>query len=499
MRVEGMILYGHSIEKNPEANTIVLTGEPEIVNGTDRLTADRITIQETEKLVTAEGSVVIRRPSGTIFATRATYNYADRTGTATEGNTIFGNYKVAAQEIRLLPGPAYRALRAKLTTCFEEKPHYQVYMREVDLVPNDHLTGRHVGIDLAGYRLATIPKYTKSLKQGEPGEEKESLYPSFGYGNRQGFYLSRDFALRRSKPFWLDAYLQLNTFHEPTFGIRSATPGKLQWVGSLFYRDIAENQRIPLLQVSRLPEVGVVWSPRRGVPRPGQFLAHQIPNVRAPRALEFISPDWFVSAQATAGYFRQHHGDDVRGGKTESKNGARAALQAQAVKPVMKLGPVTLNDVRFMARGSVYDTGDRFGLIGTGIGKRYKLGRWELKLRRFDQWTAGRTPFMFDDVELRQEWRPQVEYRSREFSFSYAARLRNGGGLYDQIISVSKLFHCIEPRLTYRVRRNLLMVEVRLPGLSEFGRGRPAESQSIEGDDDTSVEPSMALLGPLRR
>ena len=480
--MEGLILYARDIEERPAENLIVLTGEPEAVAGTDRLTAERITIEQTTQVITAEGNVVIRRPTGTIYATKAVYDYGAGTGTATSGNTIFGNYRIQAEEIRLLPGPAYHALRAKLTTCFEEKPHYEIYTRELELYPGDKLIAHHIGIDLLNRRLITIPRYTKSLKEGTGEEEEKSLYPSFGYASRLGFYASKDFSLRRSSPAWVDGYVQINTFHEPTIGVQAATPGRLQWVGALFYRDIAENQRVPLLQVTRLPEVGLVWSPRRGVPRPGQFLAHQVSNVRAPRPLEWVGRDWIPSAQVSLGFFRQHHGQETIGPQSQSKNGFRGVLQAQAVKPVVKLGPLTLNDLRLLARGSIYDNGDRLAVLGTGIGKRYKLGRWELKLRRFDQWTSGRTPFLFDDVELRQEWRPQVEYHSRTFNFSYTARLRNGGGVFDQIFSVSKLFHCIEPQITYRTRRNLFMLEVRIPGFSGFGRSRADEPGALDVD-----------------
>jgi hypothetical protein len=110
----------------------------------------------------------------------------------------------------------------------------------------------------------------------------------------------------------------------------------------------------------------------------------------------------------------------------------------------------------------------------------------------------GTTPFLFDDVELEHEWRPRLEYQSRGFSFSYYTRIRAGSGkIYDQVFSVSKLFHCIEPRLTYRTRRQEIFLEFRIPGLSGFGRKRAGEPATLDTADPGAPPPTAPP--PARR
>ena len=57
---------------------------------------------------------------------------------------------------------------------------------------------------------------------------------------------------------------------------------------------------------------------------------------------------------------------------------------------------------------------------------------WRLRFDYFHQFTVGETPFFFDEVELRKEFRPAIEYRSRGFEFAYVARIdASDGNVFD--------------------------------------------------------------------
>lgn len=469
-------IFGDQIDQDPATGLIVITGNPRAVRGMDSIRGTRLTYDPQNQEFTAEGNVVIVQSGREIHSTRATYRFVDQEGTANDTREQYGIYWIHAEQLKIHPGPVYEALRAAFTTCDKENPHYELYSRHLNIIPGKELVGRNVGIDFLGHRLITIPKLRKSLAEGE---EEHSAYPSFGYNSNTGPYVRQEFTLRRSAPVWLDADVRINTFREPQGGFLAATPGKGQLRATLFYRDIAENQRVRFLQVSRLPEIGYVWAPGK-TPRPGQFLPHQIGAVRYPDELN-VSTAWRWAAEVSAGYFRQHRGDRVVGPDSLSKNGGRVKFQVQGVEPTVNLGPLQLNDLRLMARQTLYDTGDAFTAFGTGIGKRVRFKNLQLGIQRLDMFTIGSTPFLFDDVELRQEWRPRLEYTTPGFNFSYIARLRGQDArLYDQIFSVSKVFHCLEPRLTYRVRRSEFFLELRIPGLSGFNRARPGEPAAIE-------------------
>jgi hypothetical protein len=479
-------IFGDQIEQDPATGLIVITGNPRAVRGMDEIRGTRLSYDPLNQEFTAEGNVVILQSGREIHSTRATYRFVDQEGTADDTREKYGPYWIRAEQLKIHPGPVYEALRAAFTTCDEKDPHYEFYSRHLDIIPGKALEGRKVGIDFLGRRIITIPKIRKSLTPGE--ENNRSLYPSFGYNSNTGPYVRQEFMLRHSGPVWVDGDVRLNMLREPQGGLLAASPGSGQFRASLFYRDVAENQRIRFLQVSRLPEVGYVWSPGN-TPRPGQFLPHQIGAVRYPPELS-VSTAWRVSAEASAGYFRQHRGDRVVGSDSESKSGGRVKLQVQGVEPVVNLGPLRLNDLRLMARQTLYDNGEAFTVFGTGIGKKVRFKNLHLGVQRLDMFTVGTTPFLFDDVELKEEWRPRLEYSTPQFNFSYLARLRGQNArLYDQVFSISKVFHCIEPRLTYRVRRSEIFLELRIPGLSGFNRARPGEPSSVEsGTHDEAPE-----------
>lgn len=489
IQISSLEVTGDLIESNEQNGTITVTGNPIVKRGQDELRCTRLVINRDAQIATAEGNVTIIQGDQQFTAARATYNFATRTGEAENVNGTVDQYILHAEKLILKPGPSYEAIGARFTPCEKEHPHQQSHARLLQITPGQELLARGLGIDLLGVRLATIPTLRKSLKPNSGNADSRSAYPSVGVDSRNGLFLEKQFDLRSRAPVWIDGFLRLNMLREPSAGLEFATPGSTQWVASLFYRDQAENQRGRFMQVSRLPQVGVVWANRRSVALPGRFLPHQVSNVRRPDYLKY-SRQWFLAAELTAGYFQQYRGDDLRRDDGESKSGGRLMAQAQALLPNVQLVKgIGLNDLRIMARQSYYDSGQAHFVLGTGIGKEFRSGNWRVGIDRFDQFSSGTTPFLFDDIELRREWRPRLEFKSTNFNFSYYARLRpDRGGVFDQVFEVSKVFHCIEPRLRYGVRRQEIGLDIRLPGLTGNSRRRPSEPRIANDLDEPSVD-----------
>lgn len=480
----GITLEGNEVEFHPETGLYELKGNPVATRGADSIRADRMTLNPRTRVATAEGSVLIRQDSQEFRATRATYNFEARSGLAENVETLFGTYYVQAKEVELKPGLLYEGRRVHFSTCPPEHGHYGVYTRVLEAKPGQNLTARNVGFDVFGLRVLTIPRLRKSLREEDKDENEKGgpVYPAFGYSKYFGPYVRREFTLQRSRRLWLDSDVQLNTWHEPQGGVLFATPGRVQVTGSVYYRDNSQNRSVRNMQVSRLPEIGLVWSGRER-PRPGQLLTHQIYGVGYSETLE-NSTRWITLAEASAGYYRQHHGDRVRGSDSMSKNGGRARLQVQGVLPKVDLGRASLNGLRLLARQTFYDNGEKLMVLGTGIGKQVRTGKWIFRADRFDQWTFGSTPFLFDDLELAREWRPKVEYQTPIWSISYTLRLHGvTGNVFDQWFSISKLHHCLQPRITYRTRQSQFLFEIRIPGIGGFGRRSGDAPATIREED----------------
>jgi hypothetical protein len=477
--VGDVTITGEQFEMDPATGLITVTGNPRAVRADEEIRATRMIINPRTSQFTAEGDVIIRQAGREFHSTRATYNFQQRSGQAENVTTQIKAYHINAEQFIIKPGPTYEGRRARFSTCDREHRHYEIYSRVLDIVPQEEMVAHQTGIDFLGIRLITIPEYTKSLREGQ---KDPSRLPTFGYSGFTGPYVRENFNIHKGGPVWVDADVQLNTWHEPEGGFRFGTPGNFKFVGTVFYRDDADFQRAPHLEVSRLPELAVIWSPDKEV-RPGRFLGETVQSVRYPNALD-ISRKWYFAVEADAGFFRQHHGERLVERDGRSQWGARALLQGQAVLPLVKLGPISLNDLRFIARGSTYDTGDTFATYGFGIGKKFEFGNWMVRADYYKNFTAGSTPFLFDDVELKEEVRPRIRFRTPGFEFEYYARIgANSGELFDNVFSVSKLFHCIRPTLTYSTRRNEIFMEIRIPGLSGKATSRPGESKTRESED----------------
>jgi hypothetical protein len=135
--------------------------------------------------------------------------------------------------------------------------------------------------------------------------------------------------------------------------------------------------------------------------------------------------------------------------------------------PTLRIGGVRLADPRLLVRGAVYGGGEQMGLLGVGLGDAWKVGRdVTLRLERYAHRTAGHSPFLFDEVEIRDEWRPAVVIHSGLSTFSWYARFdADRKAFYDQEFAVAHVLHCLEPRLSFGVRRKQIGLEIRIVGL----------------------------------
>jgi hypothetical protein len=319
---------------------------------------------------------------------------------------------------------------------------------------------------------------SRSLRPDDDEENnRQSLVPALGYNSRDGFFAKKDFELVRKQSWAADLDFLLGTGRGPRAELGVATRGQVQWVGALSYQEDAPNQRSRFLEVHRLPEVGLVWRNRRERPRPGGFLPF---GVGDPGEEGNADRGWRLGAHLTAGYFIQEDGEGRDVEDSGDREGSRLQAQVSAWKPDLQLGPIRLDSARVLLRQSLYDTGDTYFAAGLGLRKEWRLAQGlEFRLQRLDYVTGGDTPFAFDEVELRHEWRPGVELRRGDWNVGYFARVKDNGGLYDQLFAVSKRMHCLEPRLSYSTRRQQFMFDLRIEGLSPSARLAPEEGRLV--------------------
>lgn len=490
-------LYAESFQYDPATDTYTLTGNPEVVRGDTHLTADRITYQQSTGEATAEGNVVLTRGVRLVHATRMRYNTQTGEGRAENIRTVAEENFVRARVMDIHPD-RWVAQRAHVTSCMGSHPHWELVAQRVILIPNERWVAREAGFNLFGRRLGTMHRVTHTLKKNKENKEEEQLVrqlmPTFGNNQHDGFFLHRNIQLLRNKAFAADLDVLLGTSSAFRGGLEVGTGGTLRVIGALGYRQDSPNQQARYMEVSRLPEVGLIWGTNTSA-EAGRFLPTQIGAIGVPRSP--LDPDrWRFATEVTGGYFSQRKGlgNDP---KNVNLTGSRAILQAQAVRPRVRVGSVPLQRLRVMVRQSLYNTGDAYSVAGFGIGKDWKLGKLTTGIDHFESYTAGRTPFLFDQVELRTEWRPRLEYKTGGWDLSWIGRYdQNRGGFYDQTYSISRRMDCIEPRLTYDVRRAQVMLDLRLLGLEPGFNETPVRSENAEtGEEGTSDMPATRRRG----
>jgi hypothetical protein len=489
-------ITAREIVREREDGPVVARGGVTLTQGAVRLTAEQLSADPDSGDVTAEGDVVFTDPDRTVRGRTLSYNAYTRRVRASDVETVVQGVIVRARTVDVV-STRYAVGRATVTTCELPHPHYRLTARSVVLIPNDRIVARRVGIWLFGTRLFVVPRLAARIGTGR-GEGGGTPFPRLGRNRRDGFFVANVFPLLARPRLSLDLDARLSLRRGFTGGLEAAAPmgERLQLISALKIREESSNQRTRFMEVDRLPEVGLLWvSPgpggaaRRPVerrreaspPQPegqpsepesteaveepafrplrqvGSDVAHQTGLLRPP-----TRGRWYLRAQSTLGYFQQHQHEAV-----PEQSGPRLDLRATGARSGLHLLGVALPVIQLFARQSFYDGGDTYAVMGIAAGQDWRLGRhWSSRLRAFLHTTRGHTPFEFDRVEVRNELQPGLTYTVGGTTLSWAGRLdMDRRELFDQEIAVARVFHCLEPRISYRTRRRQIGIDVRIVGL----------------------------------
>jgi hypothetical protein len=289
----------------------------------------------------------------------------------------------------------------------------------------------------------------------------------------------------------LDA--RLSTARGITGKLETDSSRRFGWVTALSYREDAPNQRARYLEYNRLPEVGFVFGGIDDTLQTGPTPLHQKISRFLPSQVGSISvrsrpetrDQWRWSGEVTAGYFQQLKGFSSLP-QNVNRDGSRMLLQGQLVRPRLRLGALSLESLRLMLRGSAYDTGSTYGVSGFGIRKTAKVGPLTFAVEQLSQYTAGQTPFLFDAIELNNEFRPRAELKLRGWDLSWIGRINEGNAtFYDQHFALTHRLECMQIRIGYDTRLSMATFDLRLLGLED------PMSDSIRPDEDLESRPTL--------
>lgn len=437
------------------------SGNVRVTYGEDRLRADRITADLRTDEVLAEGDVSFTRGVEEVRTARLRYRWETRQAQAEDATTVYRGVIVRARELEYRPGRA-EAIASRFTTCDLEPPHYHISARRIVIFPGQRIVAHGASIYLLGTRIFYLPRFSRSLRRDENGGIG---LPTVTINSRDRILLRRSTTLVDRSDLLMDLDLGLSLRRGIVGGVEVVQPGRPARIAAIGIRQESPNQRRRFLEVDRLPEVGLAIGAPREARRPLRVptTTQQIRIARDPEG----GPRWEWGAEGTIGYFQQRGENDPE--EELNRQGGRIDVRALVSRRRPKIGPFHLSSIRLLARTSVYTTGDRFNLIGLGVGDAWRLSpNLRVSLHRFLQATDGSTPFQFDAPDLLREWRPAAVLTLGNTEFVWEGRYDSDRNtFFDQEFAIARTFHCLRPRISYRTRRSQISFDLQVVGFQE--------------------------------
>lgn len=433
--------------------------------------------------ISAEGPLRFASRFGTMTAERLEYNFLKGTGllsraTVRSGAVRFDGEQLSAGE------RTYTVRGATATACDASRPHYRITAREIQVRPEDRAVARHASVWIGGTRLITAPRVRIGLAEETPSDIP---IPKPGYGSEDGLFFSLGRDLIAGRRTYLTATLRPTTragiqgradaefllrggpegrslrpevievrrdlrglpFSLPSPQTETRTTGARGYQLLAFATASVKEKTYDLdtgrLRITRMPEVGIKW-----VSGSLDWRNNTAPTLSSQASLSY-------------GRFREDPGEGYRN---------RLDFTAIAAAPVTGHGHSTAVRLLGIARASDYGRGQTYRALGGGMDISRRLSpRFAMSLRLITHSVSGDTPFSFDDVDIRSEaglvLRRQTKADAQQLKLRYDLGAKT---LYDWEFSISRVFHCIEPSITWRNRFNQITLDVRLVGLQPYGR-----------------------------
>ncbi len=505
--------------------TILTNG---VISGGDvRVSADTIEYDQRTSQFVASGNVLLTRGDETLRASRFVFDPETGIGMAENAIAVSPPFYVSGGRIERRPGGIF-ARDALLTACPEGRGEVRLMARSIEVVENEYLLVRDARVYLYGTRLFTIRRIRRGLGPRARNEENPLLalpvrvrasgISGFVVGLGTPFSLSGGVAgdalvefptrysaqltvtLRRDligpprpKPVKnapnespLRRFLRARPLPPPrdpildfedispladpiSFPTRGSAPRLETTFAATLNRDVNSKRRARLL-LSQLPAAQI-----SGAFPLGRANAAPVPAGREAGRAALRKPRVQVGGEVSVGSYRERT-LAVLEGKTVLA-GTRTALRASATGEVgllpLLVGDHLLLRPRLRLTLAAYDEpGLRsYRVAETDFAADYVFGaRAFVGLRYVRRFEDGRTPFVFDAIDTRNEVQASAQTSlGGNGRYTFAVLLRydtDERRLFDYELTLAQRGRCIEPRLSYRKLGGQILFNVAFPGLT---------------------------------
>lgn len=307
------------------------------------------------------------------------------------------------------------------TTCTNVRPDYHLTAREATLLPNHKLRVNDVALYLGRARVLMLP--WMKLRMGG-GSATANIFPRLGYDQRDGPTLSQTFRITDTPRSRTHLDLTLTTRHSFQGALRSRygvggtlenRPGRYLTYGSMRARALrfpqppvgdCDPQLLRPANVARLQPFGVFTIRQRTYDaRSRSLVVYRQPELGVTYAGEQLS----VTSKRLDPRIELYPQITLTGGRYKEVPGhdeylSRYQVAAQAGFNAVWLGPSTTVQPVGAVTYSRYGDGQTFRTWGAGIDVAHVFLNSSIVAARYlSRTSSGSTPFIFDNIDIRQE------------------------------------------------------------------------------------------------
>lgn len=448
-----------------------------------------------EGLITVKGKLRLTRPEGWITGNGMVFDTRSQSGSVHAAEAVAMGVRVKGKLIEMTSGQALAAHESSFTTCSLAHPHYRITAGRMRVRRNGQVSADRVALFLGGAPVIAFPGFTKTFNR-----QVRSPFPLPGFSAETGprVRIKEDLAASPGAAATLDLQLSLRTspegvlaystdigtrrpgasppelpdytFNEPLRGVLEKHPllgsGDVETgdgtrriilysrasLGSYVYN---RNRRD--LRISRLPEVGVRFENLVGGIEPAATTPGGTSKPGADSPFAGLK-GWHLDGEISGSYVKE------RPTNTET---SRFSARGDLAGPAIELSRTTVIRYAAAAQGSLYGNGNAYTLLAPEAEASWFVTP-ELVLGSSYRYVhaIGRTPFLFDDRDVRHEVGTRLGFLNRGWGFDLGVRWdMERKRAYDTQVTAKRRYDCLEIGVRYEQRRqSISMLLNLLPG-----------------------------------
>lgn len=198
-------------------------GNVVITQDKSKIYADIVRGNDKQTEMWVDGKARLIEPKTDLVGVKIHYNYGRAFGSMQEISGRCGDDFVTGKRARFEKGK-FTVYDATMTSCpTKGTPDYRTTARKVEIWPDDKLIAYDAKVWIKNVVAYTTPRYKRSLKK----DEKKDEFPSFGYVDKDGFFISQSFNYPVNDTFsvTVDATYYSAAGFKPTINFRQQMPG----------------------------------------------------------------------------------------------------------------------------------------------------------------------------------------------------------------------------------------------------------------------------------